>query len=101
MELYCEHHDSVFNDDDTFLLDDENTTSKQLQCLKCSDGSRTEKNENFNSVIKIEGNSWIQNKNGVITGMCCNERLNVNGDNLDSPEDSPLLTSVSNFTIYF
>ncbi|KAI4468539.1 cation efflux protein/ zinc transporter [Holotrichia oblita] len=94
MELYCEHHDSVFNDDDTFLLDDENTTAKQLECLKCS-GSRTEKNENYSSVIQIEGKTWIQNKNGVITGMCCNERLNVNSDNLDSPEDSPLLTSIA------
>lgn len=92
MELYCEHHGSSFNDDDTFLLDDENTNERR--CLKCRNKNQIRKDDDFNTVIQIEGNSWIQNKNGIITGMSHNERLCTNSDNLESPEDSPLLTSV-------
>lgn len=96
MELYCEHHDSLL-DDDTFLLDDENTNERQLKCLTCNNRTKVQ-SEDFNSIIQIEGNSWIQNRNGVITGMSHNETVIINSDNLDSPEDSPLLASVSILT---
>ncbi|KRT85907.1 hypothetical protein AMK59_868, partial [Oryctes borbonicus] len=95
MELYCEHHDSVFNDDDALLLDDENTT-RQLQCIKCNSRNGELKHEEFSTIIQIEGNSWVRNKNGVITGMSHNEGIHLNNDNLESPEDSPLLTSRRN-----
>lgn len=92
MATYCEHHNIVDVDDESLLLDNENTGSSG-NCLKCKQ----------NDVLweKCESNSGsIQNsvplqvaQNGKIIGQPYE-------DGFESPEDSPLLIEVNTFSTY-
>lgn len=84
MEVYCEHQKIIEVDDESFLLDNENTN---LTCMKCK---QEWDNGNF------EGNLF---RNGVKTSWDNTSleiaKETISEDHLDSPEDSPLLLNVS------
>lgn len=81
METYCKHH-KIDVDDESFLLDNENTNVACIRCRKlstfCGNGTM--------SINSVES-AWNTEIKVHLPGE--------NEETFDSPEDSPLLLDVS------
>lgn len=87
MEVYCEHQKIIEVDDESLLLDNENTN---LTCIKC-------KQEWDNGNLFRNGTKTTWDNTSLE-----NRKETTSADHLDSPEDSPLLLNVRFiYAIYF
>lgn len=84
MATYCEHH-SVDVDDESLLLDNENVNSNR-GCVKCKQNDILWANSESNST------------NVPLQGKLIRE---VYEDGFESPEDSPLLIQVNNYSGFY
>lgn len=83
MSFYCEHTDEW--SDDSLLLDDDNTSTKN--CRRCKKKLRNPSND------ILTPNNWAINGAGSNSNMFIENEKVHDEDQLDSPDDSPLLRS--------
>lgn len=90
MATYCEHHNIVDVDDESLLLDNENTGSIE-NCVKCKQ----------NDILwnKCESNSGSIQKTVPLQVAQNGKVRQPYEDGFESPEDSPLLIEVKTFFV--